>query len=614
MLKNDEKMNEEVETSEPRIILIGTYKGDQLKNWAGWYCYPISDEDKDITKYAARINELWLFKGKTEQKTFTAEYVGIKTREELIKEYDYPAKGKAHGDNYLLFKTHFIYSNNTVSIEKAEKVIIRTADFTTSPEVRKQLKAYLESDDRKDSEFAKLVPNIILSLPKQSLCVCENLQQLTLFNLIMPQWKVEKAPKHTFIDLFAGCGGLSLGLEEAGFTPLLVNELNKDAMATYLVNRTQEYPWLEQNNVNNVKDLVLKPELLKGFIDVIRSQLHVDIEKGELDLLCGGPPCQGFSGIGYRRSYSVEKAQLPSNYLFQDMAFLVNKLNPKIFLFENVRGLMTSKWTQDGTNGEIFKAVLETFTGIGKYHICYKLVHAKDYGVPQNRPRVLIVGLRKDAFPDMTPDSIDAVVSGFLPKPVGGAPNLQDLLGDLVDDKHINGGATLSYVSDPKNELQRTFRTKRNGELLKKGDKLSEQEYSHHAPKILEKFKAMHESGGEIPEEFRTKKFSQRLLPCQWGVSGPTMTCCSAPDDYVHFSQPRNLTVREWARLQMFPDWYQFMGPRTTGGLRRAGNPREGLFDRELPKYTQIGNAVPVGLAYNVGKHFIKLLEEKAKC
>ena len=103
MLKNGEKMNEEVETSEPRIILIGTYKGDQLKNWAGWYCYPISDEDKDITKYAARINELWLFKGKTEQKTFTAEYVGIKTREELIKEYDYPAKGKAHGEMSMNF-------------------------------------------------------------------------------------------------------------------------------------------------------------------------------------------------------------------------------------------------------------------------------------------------------------------------------------------------------------------------------------------------------------------------------------------------------------------------------------------------------------------------------
>ncbi len=614
-MKNNTDTNENAnETAQPRIILVGTYKGDQLSKWVGWYCYPITENDKDIEGYASKINELWLFKGMTEQKTFIAEFVGIKTRDELIKDYGYPAKGKAHGDKYLLFTTKYKYSNNTVSIEEAEKVIIRTADFTTSPEVRKQLMAYLESNDRQNPSLAKLVPTVVLNLPHKNLYVCENLQQLTFFNIFNTSWKVDIAPKHTFIDLFAGCGGLSLGLEEAGFTPLLVNELNKDAMATYLVNRTHEYPWLEQNNVNNVKDLVLNPELLQGFINSIRNNLHIDIEKGELDLLCGGPPCQGFSGIGYRRSYSVEKAQLPSNYLFQDMAFLVNRLNPKIFLFENVRGLMTSKWTQDGTNGEIFKAVLETFNGIGKYHICYKLVHAKDYGVPQNRPRVLIVGLRKDVFPDMTPNNIDAVISGFLPEPIGGAPDLQDLLSDLVDDNHTNGGVTLSYVSDPQNALQQSFRTKRNGEILRKGDKLSEQEYSHHAPKILEKFKAMHESGGEIPVEFRTKKFSQRLLPCKWGESGPTMTCCSAPDDYVHFSQPRNLTVREWARLQMFPDWYQFMGPRTTGGLRRAGNPREGLFDRELPKYTQIGNAVPVGLAYNVGKHFIKLLEEKAKC
>ena len=78
------------------------------------------------------------------------------------------------------------------------------------------------------------------------------------------------------------------------------------------------------------------------------------------------------------------------------------------------------------------------------------------------------------------------------------------------------------------------------------------------------------------------------------------------PDDYVHYSQPRILTVREWARLQLFPDWYQFTGKRTTGGLRRAGNPKEGLFEREAPKYTQIGNAVPVGLAEKVGAHLRK--------
>jgi DNA (cytosine-5)-methyltransferase 1 len=136
---------------------------------------------------------------------------------------------------------------------------------------------------------------------------------------------------------------------------------------------------------------------------------------------------------------------------------------------------------------------------------------------------------------------------------------------------------------------------------------VTEHEYSKHNEKVLAKFRAMIESGGEVPEQFKTKKFAQRVLPERW-ADEPTITATSLPDDYVHFSQPRTPTVREWARLQMFPDWYQFEGKRSTGGIRRAGNPREGNFERELPKYTQIGNAVPVGLAEAVGEHLAKIL------
>jgi DNA (cytosine-5)-methyltransferase 1 len=119
----------------------------------------------------------------------------------------------------------------------------------------------------------------------------------------------------------------------------------------------------------------------------------------------------------------------------------------------------------------------------------------------------------------------------------------------------------------------------------------------------------MQKNDGKIPESMKTKKFSQKLLPSIWTSKGPTVTATSMPDDYVHFTQPRTLTVREWARLQTFPDWYQFAGKRTTGGIRRAGNPREGIFEREVPKYTQIGNAVPVKLAEALGFHFKKILE-----
>ena len=118
----------------------------------------------------------------------------------------------------------------------------------------------------------------------------------------------------------------------------------------------------------------------------------------------------------------------------------------------------------------------------------------------------------------------------------------------------------------------------------------------------------MIKNSGAIPSHLKTKKFAQRVLPAKWGKDGPMITATSLADDYVHFCQPRTLTVREWARLQGFPDYYEFSGARTTGGLRRAGNPREGNFARELPKYTQIGNAVPVPLAKAVGDHFALIL------
>jgi len=168
--------------------------------------------------------------------------------------------------------------------------------------------------------------------------------------------------------------------------------------------------------------------------------------------------------------------------------------------------------------------------------------------------------------------------------------------------------STQTYLHPPKNEIQRKLRL-RNGKLMKKGSELTEQEYSKHGAKIVEKFQHMLENDGEIPEKLKTKKFAQRVIPRKWGKDGPNITATSLADDYVHYEQPRALTVREWARLQMFPDWYEFKGIRTTGGLRRAGNPRVGNFDREVPKYTQIGNAVPVELARKVGEHFRNILE-----
>lgn len=442
-------------------------------------------------------------------------------------------------------------------------------------------------------------------------------------------------PALTMIDLFAGCGGLSLGMENAGFTPVFVNELSPDAMDTYLANRHHVIggkPFADQEDLRCHDAHALKGKRLEKMVDDLTAiglsfppkGKSIKTGGGTLDLLAGGPPCQGYSGIGHRRSYSVDKQDIPSNQLYKRMAKIIRRTRPRIFLFENVRGILTSKWTKEGGR-QIWPDVWREFRRIPGYEVRYTLVRASDYGVPQNRPRVLLVGIRKDivtASSILRPsdDKVDAVKSGFLPgRDPSEAPDLVDLLGDLVDEniaKYFEDASypkgklhTTSYPRPAETTAQKAMRTKAPGHENRKAEELTEQEYSKHAEPIVRKFKAMLESG-EIPDWAKTKKFAQRVLPARWGNQRPSITATSLPDDYVHFSQPRILTVREWARLQLFPDWYRFCGKRTTGGLRRAGNPREGNFDREVPKYTQIGNAVPVGLAERVGKHFRRILED----
>jgi DNA (cytosine-5)-methyltransferase 1 len=411
------------------------------------------------------------------------------------------------------------------------------------------------------------------------------------------------------VDLFAGCGGLSLGLEQAGFTPVFFSELNADARESYLLNRRVEAPHLADPRFHcaDVKSLVVNRSAMKSLKAALRSEFSIDLSRGELDLITGGPPCQGYSGIGHRRSYAVDKEQLPSNHLFEDMAYVVSALHPKIFLFENVRGLLSAKWNARGRKGEVWEDVRATFGGLRGYSTNWALIRARDYGVPQNRPRVLLVGVRDDVSVRSPSTPLSTVAGGYLPDPTGSAPNLRELLGDLIDPNYRPGGTTICYPRAATTGAQRALRTLR-GRVLRKGEALTEHEYSYHSPRVQAKFAAMHQNGGEIPLAYRTKKFAQRLLPPMWDAAGPTITATCLADDYVHFDQPRTLTVREWARLQLFPDWYQFAGKRTTGGIRRAGNPRLGLFDREVPKYTQIGNAVPVGLARAIGCHFRTIL------
>ena len=169
-----------------KIVLVGTYAGTQLTDWPGYYPYPITTEDKVDAESCAKVNEIWLFKGTKEPKYFAAEFVGVRTREEL-KSLGYPAKGKGHGGgSYLLFKIEKTYapaSSSAALAAAVERVIVRTKDFARSPKVRKQLKAYLESTDRTDKELAAQLPSIITKLPAETLRVCEAAVQLDFFGV-----------------------------------------------------------------------------------------------------------------------------------------------------------------------------------------------------------------------------------------------------------------------------------------------------------------------------------------------------------------------------------------------------------------------------------------------
>lgn len=402
----------------------------------------------------------------------------------------------------------------------------------------------------------------------------------------------------SMVDLFAGCGGLSLGLEQAGFRPIYVNEVNQDALETYLTNRDGSNPLLRKKyHSSDIRDLD------SHALDGLRRSFRADYGINEVDLVCGGPPCQGFSVIGHRRSFDVQKQQLPYNHLYRDMVRVIERLRPRMFLFENVGGLLSGRWTRQGTTGEIWDDVRAAFDVLD-YTIGSDLVRSKDYGVPQNRPRVFMVGVRNDLRFDPVHG---AVADGLLPEPGWAAPDPTDLIGDLVDPLYEEAGETTQYMSGAQTPIQHELR---GG--LRKGDELTEQEYGRHSDRIRAKFMHMIEHNGEIPPEHRTKKFYQKVIPKRWGPDGPNITIASNPVDFIHYVQPRHLTVREYARFQMFPDTYRFHGKRHTGGRRRAGDPDRGMWDREVPKYTQIGNAVPVRLAKIIGMHICAIMRRMA--
>jgi len=401
----------------------------------------------------------------------------------------------------------------------------------------------------------------------------------------------------TFGDVFAGCGGLSLGLINAGWKGLFAIEKNTDAFETLKTNLISD----QQKYFNWPQWLPTVPTGVTSFAKQYSS--HLSDLKGNLDLLAGGPPCQGFSLAG-RRTHAD-----PRNALTREYIRIVQKLEPRLLLIENVQGFTQPfKKNGNGKNKDIAHSsqVIEQLALLG-YRAFPKIVSLSDYGVPQVRKRFILIAIQKDdpaliKLNGKTPfDLLEVNREEFLSSkglafdtPISG----KEAIGDLEvsrkklidsDDSPVRGFKQILYNSD---SFSSPFI-----ELMRKDFNASpsSMRLPNHAPTTVHQFRRIMETcvlGRSISKEDRIRLGIKKRAITPLSEMLPSATITTLPDDIIHYSEPRILTVRENARLQTFPDWYEFTGNYTTGGTNRRD---------DCPRYTQVGNAVPPLFAEAIG-------------
>lgn len=394
-----------------------------------------------------------------------------------------------------------------------------------------------------------------------------------------------------FVDAFAGCGGLSLGLVQAGMVPVMAIEAHSDAFASYKRNIIGRF----ETKASWVPGIPISNHDVCELIDSYRSQLQV--LQGRVDLLAGGPPCQGFSANG-RRDPNDPRNELAKRYLD-----LVDVLQPKLLLLENVRGFTNLA----RADGQAFSDFVATELERRGYDVWGKLLNASDWGVPQERVRFFLVAAPRGALPGIDPFARLRVARlNFLEQ--RGLPNATIGVADAISDLRVEGArlipdaefghwgfSMVKYESQSElSPIARYLRTGTRGQP-------SDMRLPRHSARVIERFQAILdtcEKGRAIPKADRDRLGISKRSTTPLAPDRPSTTITTLPDDRLHYCEPRILTVRETARLQSFPDWFRFTGPYTTGGPRRQW---------QMPRYTQVGNAVPPLLARALGNMLLSL-------
>jgi DNA (cytosine-5)-methyltransferase 1 len=381
-----------------------------------------------------------------------------------------------------------------------------------------------------------------------------------------------KANSYTYIDLFSGCGGASLGLFKAGWKGLFAIEKSKMAFETLKFNLIDkhnhfEWPqWLPQkaHNINT---------FLKEYKDEL---IKLD---GKVTLLIGGPPCQGFSFAG-RRDEKDKRNKLVNAYIK-----FVALVKPKIVFFENVKGF-TIKFQKNDSSGRVYSDyVVKKLEELG-YKVHAQIINFGDFGIPQNRKRFILVGVRNGNAEIFFKKLVQEKWKFLKQKRLTTTVSLRDAISDL----ERNHGKKES--KEFKNFYEGIYGNEESNyqKLLRKGSKNilpDSHRFPNHSKKTIKKFRYILQKcirgkniGDSTKKKFKLNKHC--IVPLDSLKRSPTLT--TLPDDYIHYIEPRILSVREYARIQSFDDWFEIKGAYTTGGkLRRTA----------IPRYTQIGNAIP---------------------
>jgi DNA (cytosine-5)-methyltransferase 1 len=405
--------------------------------------------------------------------------------------------------------------------------------------------------------------------------------------------------KFRFADVFAGCGGLSLGLATAGWRGIFAVEKSSDAFDTLKTNLVEgprkkfDWPvWLP-------KEAISTTDLLGTHSG------NLEALQGQIDLLAGGPPCQGFSLAG-RRTHSD-----PRNSLTEDYIRIVQKLKPRFLLIENVRGFtLPFKKHGDETAKTIPYSVrvIERLETELDYKVFSDLVDLSEYGVPQNRKRFILIAIRNGdpalgKLAGQSPfDLLKKRRKHFLGTkglPHDRVISVKEAIGDLAtkgrplvdcEDSDIRGFKQIQYSVG-------TYTSPFISLMRKQVDHAPDSlRIPRHSESTVSQFRRIAETcprGRTIHENHRATLGIKKHALTPLAPDLPSATITTLPDDILHYEEHRILTVRENARIQTFPDWYKFKGKYTTGGKVRK---------QECPRYTQVGNAVPPLFSEAVGR------------